>query len=147
MPTREDYIFSIWSGGILFNPSCAAILKQHRLGENILTPVQIYDLSTGCLASDETYYFLNLYERRKYVCYPQSSSIFTYLQSSEKYTTNGIPIKDNRLEVDKSVLGCDVDLWYDPRLGSHFFMSANLHHALSQAGMIDKFNPYTCNLI
>ncbi|WP_185711737.1 hypothetical protein, partial [Conchiformibius steedae] len=147
LPTHEDYIFSIWSGGILFNLSCAAILKQHRLGENILTPVQIYDLSTGCLASDETYYFLNLYERREYICETQSN---TKLQATP--TQYGVMsfsgyIRNQEIDVYQSALSCDVDLWYDPRFIRRFFMSANLHDALSEAGMIDKFKPYTCNLI
>ena len=147
LPTHEDYIFSIWSGGILFNPSCAAILKQHRLGDNILTPVQIYDLSTGCLASDETYYFLNLYERREYICETQSNTKLQAIPTNDGVMSFSGYIYNQDIDVYQSVLGCDVDLWYDPRLGSHFFMSANLHHALSEVGMIDKFSAYTCNLI
>ena len=58
LPTNQDYIFSIWNGGRIFNQACATILKKHRLGETILTPVQIYDLSTRKRVSDETYYFL-----------------------------------------------------------------------------------------
>ena len=148
LPTHEDYIFSIWNGGILFNPSCAAILKQHRLGENILTPVQIYDLSTGCLASDEMYYFLNLYERRMCVCETQT----TPRLKPRPYIAHGFRIaksvfNDGELNIDKHALNCDVDLWHDRRLLGHFFMSANLHDALSEAGMIDKFKPYTCNLV
>ena len=148
LPTHEDYIFSIWSGGRIFNPSCAAILKQHRLGENILTPVQIYDLSTGCLASDETYYFLNLYERRMCVCETQT----TPRLKPRPYIAHGFRIAksvfyDGELNIDKHALNCDVDLWHDRRLLGHFFMSANLHDALSEAGMIDKFKPYTCNLV
>ena len=148
LPTHEDYIFSIWNGGILFNPSCATILKQHRLGENILTPVQIYDLSTGCLASDETYYFLNLYERRMCVCETQT----TPRLKPRPYIAHGFRIAksvfyDGELNIDKHALNCDVDLWHDPRLIGYFFMSANLHDALSEAGMIDKFKPYTCNLV
>ena len=56
-------------------------------------------------------------------------------------------IKDQKLEVDNSALACDVDLWHDPRILGHFFMSESLHHALAQAGMIDKFGSFACNLI
>ena len=148
LPTREDYIFSIWNGGILFNPSCAAILKQHRLGDNILTPVQIYDLSTGCLASDETYYFLNLYERRMCVCETQTTPRLKPIPDITYGFRIGSSIfNDGELNIDKHALNCDVDLWHDPRFIRRFFMSANLHDALSEAGMIDKFEPYTCNLI
>ena len=147
LPNKSDYIFDIKSGGILFNQACATILKKHRLGETILTPVQIYDLSTGDRVSDETYYFLNLYERRTYICNPQSDSMFIYIQGSGKYSTRGAPINNEVLEIDRSALACDVDLWHDPRILGYFFMSESLYHALAQAGMIDKFDPSSCNLI
>ena len=147
LPNKSDYIFDIIYGGIVFNQSCANILKQHRLGENILTPIQIYDLSTGELVSDEVFYFLNLYERRTYICNPQSDSMFVYIQGAQKYSTRGVPINNGILEVDKSILDCDVDLWYDPRILGHFFISESLYQSLNQAGMIDKFNPHTCKLI
>ena len=147
LPNKSDYVFDIIYGGIVFNQSCTNILKQHRLGENILTPIQIYDLSTGELVSDEVFYFLNLYERRTYICNPQSDSMFVYIQGAQKYSTRGVPINNGILEVDKSILDCDVDLWYDPRILGHFFMSESLYQSLNQAGMIDKFYPHTCNLI
>ena len=150
LPTNQDYIFSIWNGGRIFNQTCATILKKHRLGETILTPVQIYDLSIGDLVSDETYYFLNLYERRTYIRNPQSDTrvfrkVFNVYRD-DLYMAYDF-IKDQKLEVDNSALACDVDLWFDDRLGSYFFISDDLYQALSQAGMIDKFNPHTCNLI
>ena len=147
LPNKSDYVFDIIYGGIVFNQSCANILKQHRLGENILTPIQIYDLSTGELVSDEVFYFLNLYERRTYICNPQSDSMFVYIQGAQKYSTRGVPINNGILEVDKSILDCDVDLWYDPRILGHFFISESLYQSLNQAGMIDKFDPHTCKLI
>lgn len=150
LPTKQDYIFSIWSGGIIFNQLCTNILKQHRLGENILTPVQIYDLSTGELVSDEVFYFLNLYERRQYICINQSDTR-TFKKVFDIYRddiyTNYDFIQDNQLEVDLKALNCDVDLWHDDRLGGHFFMSDSLYQSLSKVGMIDKFNPHTCKLI
>ena len=148
LPTNQDYIFSIWSGGILFNQACATILKKHRLGETILTPVQIYDLSTGNLVSDETYYFLNLYERREYICEMQTTPrLKTFPDKEYKVCISKSVFHDNELNIDKSALDCDVDLWHDPRILGHFFMSESLHHALAQAGMIDKFGSFACNLI
>ena len=147
LPNKSDYVFDIIYGGIVFNQSCTNILKQHRLGENILTPIQIYDLSTGKLVSDEVFYFLNLYERRQYICKEQSNEIFVYIQGAKRYSTRGIPVTNEMLEVDKSALNCDIDIWYDDRLGGYFFISDNLYQALSQADMIDKFDPHTCKLI
>lgn len=131
LPTETDYIFSIWNGGILFNQKCADILKQFRMGENILTPVQINDLSSDGLASDETFHFLNLYERRMYICEAQTTARLKQIPNAEY----GIRISrkifnDAEINVDKSALDCNVDLWYDPRILGHFFMSENLHKAL-----------------
>ena len=147
LPTKQDYIFSIWNGGRVFNQSCANILKQHRLGENILTPIQIYDLSTGELVSDEVFYFLNLYERRQYICEVQSNKELDSIPTSYGVNSFSGYITNQEVDVAKSALDCDVDLWYDPRFLGRFFMSERLHDALSEAGMIDKFKAYTCNLI
>ena len=147
LPTKQDYIFSIWSSGKVFNQSCANILKQHRLGENILTPIQIYDLSTGELVSDEVFYFLNLYERRQYICEVQSNKELDSIPTSYGVNSFSGYITNQEVDVAKSALDCDVDLWYDPRFLGRFFMSERLHDALSEAGMIDKFKAYTCNLV
>ena len=147
LPTKQDYIFSIWSSGKIFNQSCANILKQHRLGENILTPIQIYDLSTGELVSDEVFYFLNLYERRQYICEVQSNKELDSIPTSYGVNSFSGYITNQEVDVAKSALDCDVDLWYDPRFLGRFFMSERLHDALSEAGMIDKFKAYTCNLV
>ena len=147
LPTKQDYIFSIWSSGKVFNQSCTNILKQHRLGENILTPIQIYDLSTGELVSDEVFYFLNLYERRQYICEVQSNKELDSIPTSYGVNSFSGYITNQEVDVAKSALDCDVDLWYDPRILGHFFISESLYQSLNQAGMIDKFNPHTCKLI
>lgn len=147
LPNKSDYVFDIIYGGIVFNQSCANILKQHRLGENILTPIQIYDLSTGELVSDEVFYFLNLYERRQYICEVQSNKELDSIPTSYGVNSFSEYITNQEVDVAKSALDCDVDLWYDPRFLGRFFMSERLHDALSEAGMIDKFKAYTCNLV
>ena len=147
LPTKQDYIFSIWSSGKVFNQSCTNILKQHRLGENILTPIQIYDLSTGELVSNEVFYFLNLYERRQYICEVQSNKELDSIPTSYGVNSFSGYITNQEVDVAKSALDCDVDLWYDPRILGHFFISESLYQSLNQAGMIDKFNPHTCKLI
>ena len=147
LPNKSDYVFDIIYGGIVFNQSCANILKQHRLGENILTPIQIYDLSTGELVSDEVFYFLNLYERRQYICEVQSNKELDSIPTSYGVNSFSGYITNQEVDVAKSALDCDVDLWYDPRILGHFFISESLYQSLNQAGMIDKFDPHTCKLI
>ena len=148
LPNVLDYIFKVMSGGIVFNQSCANILKQHRLGENILTPIQIYDLSTGELVSNEVFYFLNLYERRLFICQEQTTDrLKARFDSRHGVLITKSVFNDGEVNVEKSALDCDVDLWYDPRFLGRFFMSERLHDALSEAGMIDKFKAYTCNLV
>ena len=147
LPNKSDYVFDIIYGGIVFNQSCANILKQHRLGENILTPIQIYDLSTGELVSNEVFYFLNLYERRQYICEVQSNKELDSIPTSYGVNSFSGYITNQEVDVAKSALDCDIDLWYDPRFLGRFFMSERLHDALSEAGMIDKFKDNNSNLV
>lgn len=100
------------------------------------------------MVSDETYYFLNLYERREYICEIQTTPRLEPIPNQQY----GIRIvksvfNNGELNIDKSALNCDIYLWYDPRFLGHFFMSESLYQSLNKKSMIDKFNPYTCNLI
>ena len=93
------------------------------------------------------FYFLNLYERRQYICEVQSNKELDSIPTSYGVNSFSGYITNQEVDVAKSALDCDVDLWYDPRFLGRFFMSERLHDALSEAGMIDKFKAYTCNLV
>ncbi|PYE36475.1 hypothetical protein [Psychrobacter fozii] len=150
LPPSSEYIFKVRSGGVVFTQACAQLLQQFRLGESTLTPVQIYDLETKKLCSEETFYFLNLCERREYVQYPQVDEMFKLsptMEGRDKYTTNGVPIKDQQLHVQCEALECELDLWHDPLLMSYVFVSDALHDALVQANMDSQWEMVSCQLV
>ena len=153
LPPSSEYIFKVRSGGVVLTQACAELLQQFRLGESTLTPVQIYDLETQQLCSEETFYFLNLCERREYIQYPHpqvNESFSSYASSSfdgkQRYATS-IPIEDKQLLVSKSALNCELDLWHDPLLTGHIFLSDALHDALVQANMDSQWEMVSCQLV
>lgn len=146
-PNTDEYLFMVKGGGIILRESCAKILQQFNLGQTTLTPLKIYEYETRELWSDEIFYFLNLCEHRQYINHPQSDSIFVYIQGAKRYSTRGIPIQSNTLEVNKSILDCDIDLWHDPMLGSSIFMSDKLYQALNDENMIYQWNMQPCRVV
>ena len=150
LPPSSEYIFKVRSGGVVLTQACAQLLQQFRLGESTLTPVQIYDLETPQLCSEEAFYFLNLCERREYIQYPQADKVFKRfptMEGRDKYGTSGVPVKDKQLLVSKSALNCELDLWHDPLLMSYVFVSDALHDALVQADMDGQWNMVSCQLV
>lgn len=148
LPTQDNHIFSINSGGIMLNEKCADVLKSCRLGKNSLTPLKIRDFSTGELCSNDTFYFLNLYERRQYVCYPQTHSEFSLINpNTEEFYYSKMLIHNNELEINQEALNCDVDLWHDPRLSHYFFVSDELHYKLKEANVNEGWRMRICKLV
>ena len=156
-PLPHELIFEIVSGGTVVREPLAKILSQFRLGQTTLTPVQIYDFNTRELWSDEVFYFLNICEKREFVCMPQSHQDFTELN----YQITGvraygvsIPMHDYHVEIHRQALECDVDLWHDPVVNS-LFISSELYHALEGIGLQhgyyvgDRFSTrvYKCKLV
>lgn len=147
LPKNEEYIFKVLIGGIILRGACAKILQNFKLGQTTITPLKIYEYETGKLWSDEVFYFLNLCEKRNYVCYPQSDGVFVYIQGAKRYSTRGVPINNEMLEIDRSALVCDVDLWHDPMLGGSIFMSEKLHGALKDANVVYQWNMKSCKFV
>ena len=150
LPPSSEYIFKVRSGGVVFTQACAQLLQHFRLGESTLTPVQLYSLETQQLCSDKTFYFLNLCERREYIQYPQVDEMFKLfptMEGRDKYTTNGVPIKDQQLYVQCEALECELDLWHDPLLTGHIFLSDALHDALVQVNMDSQWEMVSCQLV
>ena len=149
LPPSSEYIFKVRSGGVVFTQACAQLLQQFRLGESTLTPVQIYDLETQQLCSEETFYFLNLCERREYLRDLESDGMLVSFMTDEKalqYSLRG-DIKSGQLLVDQSVQNCELDLWHDPLLMGHVFVSDALHDALVQANMDNQWEMVSCQLV
>lgn len=144
-PSPHELIFGIISAGRVVREPLANILNQHRLGQTTLTPVQIYDYNTRALWSDEVFYFLNICEKREFVCFPQSHQDFSVLNYEmtgiRAYSMTSIIERDNQVEIHHKALDCDVDLWYDPVL-SKLFISSALYDDLKGMGLKHGFYNY-----
>lgn len=156
-PLAHEPIFRIDNGGTVVREPLAKILSQFRLGQTTLTPVQIYDFNTRELWSDEVFYFLNICEKRDFICVPQSHQDFGMFMSEVKKRmvySAVIPMYDYHVEIHRQALECDVDLWYD-LVGRELFISSELYHALKSIGLkqgnctSDRFSTrvYKCKLV
>ncbi len=158
LPNAKYYLFRILNGRVVLTEACAELLKQFRLGETTLTPVKIYHPKTKELCSDETFYFLNIAERRYFVDEHQDNhECLEYEKNNKLYRTNNGNafyciseghVRDNMIKVSTSARDCDVDLWHDPYLQSEsIFISDELHNALKAAKMDKLWNMHFCKLV
>lgn len=150
-PQEFEYIFRIRGGAVILNEACANIFKQFNLGESTLTPLKIHQPLSQELWRDETYYFLNLCEKRKFVRKQQHHERLKYKEYPSgkwKYVDKSAGLNVDYVEIDKSVIDCDIDLWHDPHLvyGS-YFMSDGLYTTLLEAGLAEAWAAGACKLI
>ena len=149
LPKPNEYIFQILGGAIILNEACANILKQFRLGNSTLTPVQIHKIFSNELWFEETFYFFNLCELREYVVVPQSHDnfIFSEVGTYPKYSDLNLILDDGMLEIHQSALDCDVDVWHVRTFRGSFFFSDALHQVLAEQNMLEQWNMKSCKLI
>lgn len=145
LPNSSEYIFKVQGGGVVFNEDCANILKKFNLGNSTLTPLKIHKLFTDELWLEDTFYFLNLCEHREYVATTQNHEDIKHFSTTTFFSD--FLENDNMLEVNQKALTCDLDLWHDPRYLDSYFLSADLHHALLEANMHEKWNALFCKLV
>ncbi|QMT31922.1 hypothetical protein [Alysiella filiformis] len=147
-PKDDEYVFFA-NGRIVFNQQCGEIFKQFNLGQSDFAPIHIYDIETGELWKEETFYILDVSEQRRYMLNPQSHSKFKFIRypSGLEIYSPRYGIRDNYVELSASAQECNVDLWHDPLLLHSYFMSEPLQAALSEADMAHKFGFALCKLI
>lgn len=149
LPDYHEYVFQILGGAMIVNEACANVLKQFRLGNSTLTPLKIRDVFSDGVLYSGTVYFFNLCEIREYVKITQSHNDLHYSESGlyPQYYCYGSKFRHNLLEIDKSALECDVDIWHDRTFQSSIFFSDRLRQALIYANMLDKWNMKSCQLV
>lgn len=151
-PQDDEYVFEIKGGCIIMREKCANIFKQFRLGESTLTPLQIYDINTGKLWSDEIFYFFNFCEKRHYLAKSQSKGILAFIPHPMSQFEDGTyaeqgGVRDGVVEVDATASNCDIDIWTDPRLVGSVFMSEPLRNALKEQNMTIGWALRSCALV
>lgn len=157
LPAKSAYLFFITNGYLLINQACADVLKNFNLGKTTLTPLQIHDPKTQDVLSDETYYFINVAERREFVKKEQSNETLKYDEFFEKwsYKPNHVLIdsysKDKKnypVDIDMSATDCELDLWADAHLKNNlYFMSDRLRNALVEAKLDKLWSIHLCDLV
>ena len=147
-PEDGEYLFSAYGTKVL-NQKCGEIFKKFNLGKSDLIPIHIYDVETGELWKEETFYILKVSEQRRYMLNPQSHSKLKFIRypSGKEIYSPTYGIRDNEVELSVSAQDCDVDLWHDPLLLNSYFMSEPLQAALLEADMANKFGFALCKLI
>ncbi len=149
LPDYHEYVFQTLGGAIIVNEACANILKQFKLGDSTLTPLKIRDVFSDEILYSGTVYFFHLCEIRNYVKIPQSHDKLHYSPSGTypSYSDYSLCLDHDLLEIDKSALECDVDIWHDPRFRGSYFFSEKLRQAFIYANMLDKWNLKSCQLV
>lgn len=145
----DEYIFRIFQGAVIMRENCANVFKQCQLGESTLTPLKMYDLNTGGLWRDETFYFFNMCEIRQYLCHPQSKDFLEYFEIPNVrigYLDYG-GLSDGVVDVSCDAVNCDIDIWHDPMLSGSYFMSQKLHDLMVKYNTFCHWSRFSCNLV
>lgn len=147
-PDYHEYVFRILGGAMIVNEACANVLKEFTLGNSTLTPLKIRDVFSDGVLYSGTVYLFNLCEKREYVKVPQSHNHFkSFGRKYPTYSNERLNLDHNLLEIDKSALKCDVDIWHDPSFRGSYFFSEKLRQAFIYANMLDKWNLKSCQLV
>lgn len=151
-PTDEEYLFRGNDGDIIMNEKCANIFKQFNLGNNLLTPVKIFELETKKLWKNELFYVLQVCDERQYMLHKQNNPKLNYIpyplykKKLGLYSTVN-DLQDYMIQLHSDSIQCDIDLWSDPLLRNKFFISENLYNSLKKENLIDRFCPALCEII
>lgn len=144
-------IFAILNDFLILTEPAAELLMKFRLGETQLSKMSFYDYRTEELINDQTYYFFNLCEQRRFMLREYYNSPMEIDNKDE----NGVPQyyfmqfgggkKGDYVLADEAV-DCDVDIWHDPLLAYSIFMTDTLHDAIVEAGWAKTWKFVPCCL-
>ncbi len=140
-------LFMIANGYILATEAFATLLKQFNLGDTQLLPVNFYEFESDELFDDNTYYLLNICESHQYFLPEiEKEKLKNRLSCKKKniYHAPNNKLQNQRYYFSKDALSCPVDLWYDPKIDSGFFMSDRLVKAIKKAGMKEILSILPC---
>ncbi len=150
LPQKSEYLFRITNGFVIVNEACANLLKQFNLGNTSLTPIHIHKLDSDELCLKDTFYFLNVCERKRYMAEEQHGKKFQLLRKIDNkpmYRLSALSLKDDLVAVSSDAVDCEFDLWHDPCLRGSFFLSDRLHKALSETDMATLWDMRACKMV
>ena len=142
--------FSISNRFIVITERLAELLGDFRLGTTQISPVKLYEQSTGELLSEQTFYFINVCEKHSYFL-PEKRKSDAYLElvSRGDYSLYEHPSnKKNAKEYcfSQQALNCPVDIWHDPMIEYSTFLSDPLQQAIKKAGLNKGVSWFSCIL-
>lgn len=148
---RLPSFFRTPEGFIIVTEECANILKQFRLGNSVLYPLSFFDLTLNEPVNNQTYYFFNIAELKKFL-FPEfcTEELARYRNTRHKdcqlfelYHAN---YTDYAIAISHKALNCDVDIWKDAELDNSIFISHKLKNALDEAQVSEAWQLFLCDL-
>lgn len=141
-------IFEISDKYIMITEPLLHILHNFRLGSTQISPVKLYEKTTGELLSKQTYYFINVCENYGYLSSEDNYSIKMAPRGASKvYWLPSNNTDAKKFRFSQEALNCPVDIWHDPLLEDSIFLSEPLLRAIQEAGLYKGFSCFPCVLV
>ena len=133
---------------IMITEQLAELLGNFRLGTTQISPVKLYEKSTGELLSEQTFYFINVCEKHSYLL-PEKCDASLELVSRGDYSLYRHPSDKEKAKkycFSQCAMNCPVDIWHDPMVEDSTFLSDPLQQAIKKAGLNKGFSWFSCIL-
>ena len=141
--------FEISDGLIMITEQLAELLGNFRLGTTQISPVKLYEKSTGELLSEQTFYFINVCEKHSYLL-PEKCDASLELVSRGDYSLYRHPSNKEKAKkycFSQCAMNCPVDIWHDPMVEDSTFLSEPLQQAIKKAGLSKGFSWFSYILV
>ena len=134
---------------IVITEQLAELLGDFRLGTTQISPIKLYEKSTGELLSEQIFYFINVCEKHSYLL-PEKSDASLEFVSRGDYNLYPHPSGKDRAKLyrfSQQALNCPVDIWHDPMIAYSTFLSEPLQQAIKKAGLNKGISWFSCILV
>ena len=141
--------FRISDRFIMITEQLAELLGNFRLGTTQISPVKLYEKSTGELLSEQTFYFINVCEKHSYLL-PEKCDASLELVSRGDYSLYRHPSDKEKAKkycFSQCAMNCPVDIWHDPMVEDSTFLSEPLQQAIKKAGLNKGFSWFSYILV
>ena len=141
--------FRVTSRFIVITAQLAEVLGNFSLGTTQISPVKLYEKTTGELLSEQTFYFINVCEKHSYLL-PEKSDASLELVSRGDYSLYEHPYNKEdakKYSFSLQALNCPVDIWHDPMIAYSTFISEPLLQAIKKAGLNKGFSWFSYILV
>ena len=141
--------FKISDGFIMITEQLAELLGNFRLGTTQISPVKLYEKSTGELLSEQTFYFINVCEKHSYLL-PEKCDASLELVSRGDYSLYRHPSNKEKAKkycFSQCAMNCPVDIWHDSMVEDSTFLSEPLQQAIKKSGLSKGFSWFSYILV